>query len=203
MTASARRSADIYPPLMTADEFFDMPDDGTDTKYELVDGHLVAMAPAHPIHGRLQAEVARLIGNHLQAHLPNCWIATEIRVQPSLNANTNVRIPDLGVSCRDQVRADKGMPQPVLLVEILSPSNVRDTNANVWMYATMPSVTEILLVHSTTERLELFQRAANGGWPAEAEIAEVGQALTLKSIGMALKVDELYRGIPLYDSGDA
>jgi Uma2 family endonuclease len=196
MTA-VRRQAEEELPLMTAEEFFDMPDDGTDTKYELVDGLLVAMAPTHPTHGRLQAALSYLITAHLKARKSPCWVATEICVQPTIKANTNVRVPDLGVSCRPQAPGDKSMPEPVLLAEILSPSTAKADQAKVWLYATMPSVQEILIVHSKKVRLEFYTRLADGSWPKEAQMAIAGQGIHFKCIDMALAVDELYDGIPL------
>jgi Uma2 family endonuclease len=195
--ASDRSKPKADTPLMTADEFFDMPDDGTGNKYELVDGVLVAVAPAMLTHGRLQAALTYLIGAHLRARNSQCWIAAEIGVQPALKASTNVRVPDLGVSCRPQIRGDKSMPEPVLLVEILSPSTARADQAKVWLYATMPSVQEILIVHSTKARLEFYNRNADGSWPKEAQFAITGQGIHFNCIDMALAVDDLYDGIPL------
>jgi Uma2 family endonuclease len=195
--ASARRKPKADTPLMTADEFFDMPDDGTGNKYELVDGVLVAMAPPIPTHGRLQAGLAYLINSHLQTGKSSAWAAIAVCVQPALKASTNVRVPDLGVSCRPQVRGDKSMPEPVLLVEILSPSTARADQAKVWLYATMPSVQEILIVHSSKARLEFYTRNADGSWPREAQFATTGQGIHFNCIDMALAVDDLYDGIPL------
>ena len=47
---------------------------------------------------------------------------------------------------------------PVLLVEILSPSNRAETWTNVWAYTTIPSVREILVLHSLRIRAELLRR---------------------------------------------
>jgi Uma2 family endonuclease len=53
------------PVRTTVDEFFKWDsDDGR--RYELVDGEPRAMAPASTIHGFLQNELGRLIGNHLR-----------------------------------------------------------------------------------------------------------------------------------------
>ncbi len=194
MTAVRRQIYDEMPELMTADEFFVMPDDGK--KYQLIDGSLVAMAPAAPIHSLLQAELARLIGNHLAAQNSRCWVGTETGVQPVIKSNTNVRIPDLGVSCTPLTLDDKSMQNPVLLVEILSPSNAKVTEANFWMYATMASVQEVLLVHTKGARLELFRRKPDGQL-ADALIADVGQSVQLQSIEMDLAVDVLYGPTPL------
>jgi Uma2 family endonuclease len=48
------------------------PDDGL--RYELVDGVPRAMAPAGNVHGFLQSELCRIIGNHLNvARAARCW----------------------------------------------------------------------------------------------------------------------------------
>ena len=47
--------------LWTLDEFLAF-DDGTDTRYELIGGEIVAMAPPSGIHGGLVARLAMLFG---------------------------------------------------------------------------------------------------------------------------------------------
>ena len=196
MTAVRRKVIDDLPEPITADEFFDMPDDGTDVKYELVDGYLVAMAPTSPVHSLLQAKLAYLMSSHLKTNNSRCWVGTETGVQPVIKKNTNVRIPDLGVSCTPLTLEDKSMQTPVLLIEVLSPSNAKATQANLWMFASMASVQEVLLVHCKGARLELFKRKSDGQL-ADAIIADVGQSVRLDCIGMDLAVDELYGDTPL------
>jgi Uma2 family endonuclease len=196
MTVARRQVTDDLPEPMTADEFFAMPDDGTGTKYQLVNGYLVAMAPVAPIHSLLHAELTILIGNHLKAKKGPCWVGTETGVQPVIRNKTNVRIPDLGVSCTPLTLDDKSMRDPILLIEILSPSNEKETEANIWMYASMVAVQEVLLVHTKGARLELLKRLPNGQL-AEAVIADLGQSVLLESIGMELAVDVLYGPTPL------
>jgi Uma2 family endonuclease len=85
------------------------------------------------------------------------------------------------------------MPEPVLLVEILSPSNYRQSRANVWTYMTLPSVRDVLLVHSTRIEAELLSRQPDGSWPAEPLLVREGGTLTLDGIGLALPLRALYR----------
>jgi Uma2 family endonuclease len=56
------------PPLMTVDEFLAWPGDGTDTRYEVVDGVLRAMAPTTNAHGITQSNLIISMGNPLRAH---------------------------------------------------------------------------------------------------------------------------------------
>jgi Uma2 family endonuclease len=53
------------PGRMTVDQFLKW-DSEDGRRYELVDGKPRAMAPASAIHGFLQNELGRLIGNHLR-----------------------------------------------------------------------------------------------------------------------------------------
>lgn len=88
------------------------------------------------------------------------------------------------------------LTDPVLLVEILSPSNQAETWANVWAYTTIPSVREILIVHSTAVRADLLRRDPDGNWPERALTVEDG-TLDLRSIDFRIGLAALYQGTRL------
>lgn len=88
-------------------------------------------------------------------------------------------------------------PDPVLLVEILSPGNEADTRENIWAYTTIPSVREILVLSSTAVGAELLRREADANWPADPDMLGPADRLTLDSIGMSCLLAELYRGTHL------
>jgi Uma2 family endonuclease len=90
------------------------------------------------------------------------------------------------------------VPDPVLLIEILSPSNEPKTRSNIWAYTTIPSVREILAVRSTRMEVELLRLGDDGNWPASPEIVAPPRVLELTSIGFAVPVADLYRtaGLP-------
>jgi Uma2 family endonuclease len=164
---------------------------GDGLRYELVDGEPRAMAPAGTIHGFLQNELGRLIGNHLVAREAGCDVFSNPGVIPHLLSAHNVRIPDLAVSCSKPLPGQATMADPVLLIEILSPSNQAETWSNVWAYTSIPSVREILVVHTSRIAAELLRRAANGAWPEEPTSIIDGM-LTLTSIGFEMKLADLY-----------
>jgi Uma2 family endonuclease len=85
------------------------------------------------------------------------------------------------------------VPEPVLLVEILSPSNEAETRANIWAYTTIPSVRELLVVHSTRIEAELLRRNADGSWPEQPEIIGSDGDLSLTRIAFAERLAALYR----------
>jgi Uma2 family endonuclease len=85
------------------------------------------------------------------------------------------------------------LPDPVLLIEILSPSNEAETRANIWTYTTIPTVREILAVRSTRIEAELLRRRDDGSWPAEPDIIGPAADLSLVSINFAAPLAAFYR----------
>ena len=87
---------------------------------------------------------------------------------------------------------EHALTDPVLVVEILSPSNAAETWSNIWTYTTIPSVREILILRSATIGAELLRRDADGTWPERAQAIEEGE-LALDSIGFRCALTEIYR----------
>lgn len=175
---------------MSVDEFLNW-DSGDALKYELVDGEPRAMAPTNRTHGVVHGELARLIGNHLRANGSPCDVVIEPGVIPHLFAAHNMRVPDLGVTCTSYETEQAALPEPVLLVEILSPSNQAKTWTNVWTYTSIPSVWEILVLRTDRIAAELLRRSADGSWPERTIVVTEGE-LTLDSIGFHVPIAELY-----------
>ena len=185
------------PALMTVAEFLDWPGDGTDTRYELVDGVLRAMAPASDAHGTIMINVAAAIHRQLRGSRPNCRVVGAPGIQPHLGADWNFRIPDLGVTCSPNRQGEIMMPLPVLLVEVLSPGNASKTWENVRAYSTLPSVREILVLHQSRIRAELLLRDQAGHWPSNSHAIEAGGTVTLTSIDVGFAIQEAYIGTHL------
>ena len=189
MSAALRRP----PSRMTVDEFLAWDSgDRTGLRWQLVDGEPVAMAPASDNHGSIQAELARLLGNHLVERGSPCRVITEPGAIPRVRSNENWRVPDVGVSCTPSTGGVE-VPAPVLLLEILSPNNYAETRASIWAYATIPSVREILVVQSTRIEAELLRQRDDGSWPNQPETIEAEQTLELASVSFSISLGALYR----------
>ena len=178
------------PARMSVREFLDW-ESGDDLRYELVDGEPRAMAPASTMHGFLQGRLASLLNAHLDREKPSCSVVVAPGVVPHLMSAHNVRVPDLGVTCSPLAPGQAALPDPVLLIEILSPSNQAKTWSNVWAYTSIPSVREILVLHSTRVTAEILRRAATGSWPEEPEQLLEGH-LELISVGFRVAMADLY-----------
>lgn len=176
---------------MSVDEFLDWePGDGQ--MWQLVDGEPQAMSPAKRTHGALQGELSRLIQNHLVSRGGPCSVVITPGVIPHVQASYNIRIPDLAVTCTDYEKEESALTDPVLIVEILSPSNQAETWSNVWTYATIPSVQEILILHSIKIGADVLRRRSDGSWPQEPDSITNGD-LVLESIGFRTPLAGIYR----------
>lgn len=183
------------PELMTLDEFlvWDAPDGAM---WQLINGEPIAMAPAYPIHAVIQNRIGRRIEEHLDAKGTGCLTLANPGVRLGIRADNNFRIPDIGVTCSPLIPGDVFMPDPILLVEILFPSNQRETWLNVWDYTTIASVREILVVRTAAIGAHLLRRNPDGSWPDVPANVE-GDVVTLESIGISLPVKPLYADTPL------
>lgn len=183
-------AATHLPHLMTVAAFLDWhTPDGSD-RWELIDGIPRAMAPPSDRHALIHGEAARLIGNHLAEHRQASRLAIGAGVSPG---EFNARIPDLMVWCSPAGADERLVREPVLIVEILSPSNAGETWANVALYTTIPSVAEILVLHATTMRGELLRRDEAGAWPAEPLALAPGAMVGLASIDFTASLAAFYR----------
>lgn len=183
-------------PRMTADEFFEMKSVAhAGGKVELVNG-LLRMQQHYPsgAHATIQANLARVIGNHLVAKRPGCRVATEGGVQTSFDAKRNVRRPDVTVTCAPHTKGERALPSPVLIVQVMSPHDQDDQWETIQVLAGVASLLEIVVVDSELVDVQVFRRSKDGAWPTEPERIAAGQAVHLTSIEANLTVEDIYRG---------
>ena len=183
----------LPPRRMTVAEFLEWdPEDGSGARWQLRDGEPEMMAPATDRHGSIQAELVRMIGNALVERGSRCRVVAGPGVIPRVRSDRNMLIPDLGVTC-DPPSDQRALPNPVVLVEILSPSNEAETRANLWAYASIPSVAEIVVVFTSRIAAEVLRRGADGAWPAQPELIGPDGELRIDSVGVTVPLRAAYR----------
>jgi Uma2 family endonuclease len=180
------------PEPMTVADFLAWPGDQSGHKYQLVDGELRAMSPASADHGAIQTDLGYALRRHMIEQRRACRVVTEPGIVTRVRANINLRVPDLGISCTPASPGEQALTDPIVLIEILSPGNASNTWDNVWSYTTIPSVREILVVHSTRRFAELLRRDAGGNWPAEPEEIGPDGTLRLDSVAFACPLPAIY-----------
>ena len=182
---------------MTVAEFLDWDSgDRTGARWQLRDGEPEMMAPASDRHGTILAQLAHLLAAHLHAHGDRCRAVIAPGVIPRLRSEENCLVPDIGITCTPPSGAHM-LPNPVALIEILSPSDESETRANIWAYATIPTVAEIVILRSTSIAAEVLRRAADGSWPEQPEMIDADGELRIDSIGFAELLRSAYRGAGL------
>ena len=119
-------------PRLTIEEFLTY-DDGTDTRYELVDGVLVEMGAESTINTLI---AGFLFATFLQLGIPAYQIGFKQWIAVSESTAT-ARDPDLivhseasfaAIEGSSQARVKAGMPNPLLVVEVVSPGKPGEDN---------------------------------------------------------------------------
>jgi Uma2 family endonuclease len=86
------------------------------------------------------------------------------------------------------------LPDPLLVVEILSPTNESETWENVWTYVSIPSVQEILVLRSASIAADVLRRRTDGTWPEEPMQNGRDETLRLECVGLTCALAEFYIG---------
>lgn len=179
--------SDPARPLMTVEEFLAW-DDGTDTRYELVGGRPVAMAPPSDAHAVMAANVVLAIGSRLRAP---CRVRVEAGIRFP-ERNDRWFQADVMVSCSPGSGRPE-TPDPTIVVEVLSPSTEsHDRAVKLPAYREIPSVQEILLISSTKRRAELWRRL-DGEWRVQDFIGD--GVLRFPSQDAEIPLSALYDGV--------
>lgn len=195
MTNAAAKPA----PRLTVDEFFALDRGGHQGRIELLDGTVRAQIPASSAHGMIQINVGSLIRAHLEAKRSPCQVGAEVAVTPRTGARTNVRVPDITVTRAPHTPGEKSFPDPVLIVEILLPTNEKEAWESLRACATLPGLVEILVLYPEAARAEVFRKDARkdaaGAWPQDPEVTEADGTVQLASIEARLPTAEVYAGV--------
>src|SRR5918996_2965204 len=175
---------------MTLAEFLRW-NDGTDARYELVDGRIVAMAPPNDAHGTIVMNIGFEIRSRLR---PPCRVATEAGILRP-HRDDSYYVADLGVTCGPAANTRQHLPEPVLIVEVLSPSTEdHDRGRKVPDYRAIASLQEILLVASGERRVELWRREGDH-WRVDDLIGET--TVRLESCDASIPLAAIYAHVDL------
>jgi Uma2 family endonuclease len=109
-------------PKLTYADYLALEEKSLDTKHELIDGEITAMAGGTPDHGALAMAFGRLVQNAL-GDRPCRVYSSDVRVR--VRATGMAAYPDLSVVCgRLETDPDDALAiaNPVVIVEVLSDS---------------------------------------------------------------------------------
>src|SRR5438128_5123958 len=130
----------------------------------------------------------------------NLWTALRDRLRGSacrafrgdtkVIANNSIRYPDLSVTCTLVRGNDDVVLEPVLVIEVVSPSTEReDRGRKKFDYFATPAIQQYAIVEQDERRVDLYTRAGDR-WTDE--VVEGDAVLKLSSIGVELSLDAIY-----------
>ncbi len=181
-------AGDAAERLMTVEEFL-LFEGEPDTRYELVNGRLRAMAPATLGHAAITVNLSTALRNRLK---PPCRPYAEAGLRLP-GRDDLYYVGDVVVSCRPQSGRQQWIEDPILVVEILSRSTrSHDRGQKAPDYATIPSVGEILLVDSERRWVQLWTRR-DDGWFLRDFIGD--SSVPLGCLDATLTLDDIYDGV--------
>jgi Uma2 family endonuclease len=164
---------------MTLDEFLRW-DDGTETRYELIDGLPPAMPPPARGHGISTARLAAAIEAGLRSRRP-CTAQTEAGIARA-DRDDGFYIADIAVTCRPYRQGERLVRAPILIVEILSPGTEQhDRLTKVPAYRDIETVEEIPLIDSETCLAEVLRREGPH-WITELSAGEMPSFASPRSV---------------------
>lgn len=182
------------PRRLTVDEFLASLA-GDDERVELLDGVITAMvggtANAHRIGGNIFATLFnRLRGGPCTPFGDGMLVRID---------EHTVLAPDVSVVCTPFGGQDRYLVEPVVIVEVLSPSTEAHDRIVKWLrYQTIPSLRHFLLVAQDQVVVESFWRERIGPWTYESFRDDASAAIELAAIGASLSLAEIYEGVDLF-----
>jgi Uma2 family endonuclease len=184
-------SAPAFRPL-SIEEFL-LWDDGSDLRYELLDGQPVAMASPSGAHQIIAVNFGRRLAEALD-HRPPCSARSEAPIAAPDRADT-CHVADLAVTCRPHEPFQRLVPEPLVIVEILSPSTEnKDRKLKLPSYRAIPSVQEIVLIDQQQLYCEVHRRLDDGRWLTEL-LLQPEARLRLPSIGFDQPLSVMYANV--------
>jgi len=180
--------------LLTPEEYLAF-ERASEVKHEYVAGELFAMTGATHRHNLIAMNSGTQIRPQLRGR--RCEIyPSDMRVK--IEVLGIYTYPDLSVVCgspRFEEPREDTLLNPILLIEVLSPSTERyDREMKFRRYQLIPSFAEYVLIAQDRPRIEHHLRQADGSW-AQTTIEDLTATLTLPTIGCTLPLALVYEDI--------
>jgi Uma2 family endonuclease len=183
------------PILRNVEEFLAW-EEGQPERYELVGGVIRLMAGGSANHDLIAVNVARALGNRLTG-TPCRVHGSNLKVRSSAGS---VMYPDAFVRCGPHRGDVTSVDDPVLVVEVLSPSTEQhDLTRKRWAYQTIAGLQTVLFIDPDRSVVELVTREADDTWRSRV-VEGIDASLALGSLRIELPLEEIYAGADMEPS---
>jgi len=161
-------------------------------KYEYVYGEVYAMAGTSDKHNFIAGDIYAALLNHLRDLLCQPFMGDiKVRVSPHV-----YYYPDVLVSCEQNPENPHFRNQPILIVEVLSPSTQEiDRREKLLFYQQMPSVQEYAVVEQEKMHVEIHRRQPDGHWITYYFNQDADEEVEFQSVELTMTLGEIYRRV--------
>lgn len=160
-------------------------------RWEFIAGVPVMMAPASLPHTLIKGSIFAALRQKLVGTPCHTLVdGAEVR------SYRFAAIPDVLVACGELDQRSPTIAEPVVLVEVMSPSSERDDTQRKWQgYCLIPSLRHYLVVAQDSCFVTLHSRTGPSSF---AEDVYQDGVIELSAIGVSLSIDEIYDGVTLF-----
>jgi Uma2 family endonuclease len=181
--------SNVAEKLMSLDEFLVWEREQPE-RHEYVDGVIRMMTGGSLDHSTIASKLWSALDNKLRG--TGC---RAFRGDAKIIANHGVRYPDLSVTCSSIAGQDDIVPEPIVVIEIVSPSTEReDRGRKKLAYFATPSIRQYAIVEQDERWIDLYTRT-EAGWIDEIITGDA--VLNLSAIGIAISLDAIYEDTEL------
>lgn len=163
----------------------------SEIRHEYIYGEVYAMAGTSDKHNRIAGNLYSRIDNHLG----NSQCETFIESVKLRADEQTFYYPDVMVACDENPESSYYRQEPILLVEVLSPSTERtDRTEKLNVYKNIPTLHEYLIVWQDEIHAELHRKQTDNSWITEV-YDEIDSEIRLDSVELDLTLAEIYRRV--------
>lgn len=163
----------------------------SEIKHEYIYGEVFAMAGTSDRHNRIAINLGSKIDNHLTESDCETFIES---VKLKADAQT-FYYPDVMVACDDAPESAYYREEPILIVEILSPTTERtDPNEKLIVNKNISTLQEYVIVWQEKMQIEIHRRQQDGNWLTFI-YNENDSEIEFQTIDLKFAMEEIYRRV--------
>ena len=175
--------------LMSLDEFLAWERDQSE-RYEYAGGVITMMTGGSLDHSTIASNLWTALRDQLRGTTCRAF-----RGDSKIIANHSIRYPDLSVTCTQVRGTDDLVLDPILIIEVISPSTEReDRGRKKFDYFATPSIRQYAIIEQDERLIDLYTRTG-ASWIDE--VIEGEAVLNLSSIGVEISLDTIYEDTEL------
>jgi Uma2 family endonuclease len=190
-------SATTKKNIFTVEEYL-AGENGASIRHEYLAGTVHAMSGGSNQHNAIATNSMGFLYMQLRGK-PCQPFNSDTKIRINLPDQTRFYYPDAMVVCKPNPLDDHYQEQPVVIVEVLSPSTRRiDTTEKAEAYLRLASLQVLLLVEANRPQVTVYRRDAYGKF-VQSSVEGLDVVIPLSEIGADLPLAALYERVTFTD----